>query len=156
MAPEEVVEETAEELVVAAMVLVSVAEVVASYQVVVPLDKAHTLDLSLHQDLFQRTQFHKDLLLETKLLTSSLSLLAVQRGHLQEGYRSTQAAQAYPSSLVNHEVHLEESPHIQKKKELEKKEHLVVETEDQPNQSEQVFQVSDQKQSVEPIPGGIL
>ena len=53
--------------------------------------------------------------------------------------------------MVNHKVHLEESPHIQKKKELEKKEHLVVETEDQPNQSEQVFQVLDQKQSVEPF-----
>ena len=54
--------------------------------------------LSLHQELFQRTQFHMDLLSETKLLTSSLSLLAVvQRGHLQEGYRSTQAAQAHLS-----------------------------------------------------------
>ena len=53
--------------------------------------------------------------------------------------------------MVNHKVHLEESPHIQKTKELEKKEHLVVETEDQPNQSEHVFQVSDQKQSVEPF-----
>ena len=40
VAPEEVVEETAEELVVAAMVLVAAVEVVAAYQVVVPLDKA--------------------------------------------------------------------------------------------------------------------
>ena len=53
--------------------------------------------------------------------------------------------------MVNQKVHLEESLHIQKKKELEKQEHLVVETEDQPNQSEQVFQGSDQKQSVEPF-----
>ena len=51
VAPEEVVEETAEELVVAAMVLVAAVEVVAAYQVVVPLDKAHTLVLSLHQEL---------------------------------------------------------------------------------------------------------
>ena len=47
MAPEEVVEETAEELVVAAMVLAAVVEVVAAYQVDVPLDKAHTLVLDL-------------------------------------------------------------------------------------------------------------
>ena len=74
------------------MVLVAAVEVVAAYQVVVPLDKAHTLVLSLHQELFQRTQFHMDLLLETKLLTSSLSLLAVvQRCHLQEGYRTVEA-----------------------------------------------------------------
>ena len=80
------------------MVLVAAVGIVAAYQVVVPLDKAHTLVLSLHQELFQRTQFHMDLLLETKLLTSSLSLLAVvQRCHLQEGDRSTQAAQAHLS-----------------------------------------------------------
>ena len=95
-------------------------------------NKAHTLVLYLHQKLFQRTQFHENLLLDTKLLTSSLTLLAVARCHLLEGYRGMQTAQAYLLLSANLEVHLEKSPHKQK-------EHLVFENKDQPNQSEHGF-----------------
>ena len=59
---------------------------------------------------------------------------------------------------MNHEVHLEESQHNQKKKELEKKEHLVFENEDQPNQSEYAVPIGGVKKEVVVVlvPSGTL